>query len=76
MAALTEIHPVTVADLVEVAGWSSAWHCEERLSEDEARATLAGVLPIGTIVERVEVLGYEAGVDGTVVLVASLYSHS
>lgn len=76
MARLSEIHLPTLGDLVAPGDWSSAWHCEEALDEAGARTALAGKLPFGTIVERVELLGYDDGIDGTVVLVRSSYSHS
>lgn len=72
---LTELPLASLADLGR-GRWSSAWHCEDVLTDAEARAALANHLPFGTMVERIEVRGYEAGIDGTVVLVASIYSHS
>ncbi len=75
-AHLREILLPTLGDLVPSGVWSSAWHCEEAIDEVAARAALAGKLPFGTIVEHVELLGYNDGIDGTVVLVRSIYSHS
>jgi hypothetical protein len=73
---LREVYPPAVADLVETAGWSSIWHTEDVITEVEAQAALADKLPFGTTVTRIELHGYNSGVDGTLVLVASVYSHS
>ncbi len=56
--------------------WTHAWHTEDLLDLRAATRAAYKALPFGHMIAICEVRGAEAGIDGTLILVRTIYSHS